>query len=100
MGLAIEITSEPRGPNMVAASVTDVQPHADRMVKAKATLKAAVDANASDEQLQAHMGSLLLAMSTFDEKVKVARSCIPKTSKPKGSAAAKGTAAKPKGVPP
>ena len=94
------MTLEPRGPNMVAASVTDVQPHAERLVRAKAALQAAVDASASDEQLQTHLGSLLLAMSTFDEKVKVARNCIPKTSKPKGSAAAKGTAAKPKAVPP
>ena len=72
---------------MVKASMTDVGPHADRLRKAKADLQAGIDASALDDQLEALMGAMNVAISTFDEKVKLARNCIPKTAKPKNAAA-------------
>ena len=71
---------------MVKASMTDVGPHADRLRKAKAELQAGIDASALDDQLQALMGTLNGAISDFDDKVKLARNCIPKPAKSKTAA--------------
>ena len=72
---------------MIKASMTDVAPHADRLRKAKADLQGGIDSSASDEQLGVLMGALGLTMTSFDEKVKLARNCIPKQPKPKNAAA-------------
>ena len=75
---------------MVAASLTDVQPHADRLRQTKQDLRAAIDAAAPDEQLLVFTGKMVAAMANFDEKLKVARNTIPKVAKSK---------AKPKAAP-
>ena len=73
-----------RGANMVAASVSDVDPHAARLRTAKQDLQLAVDSNASDEKVQTLTGALSLAMNKFDEELKKAKNAIPKVPKPKG----------------
>ena len=80
---------------MVAANVTDVEPFAERMRKAKNYLRLAVDAAADDEKINIFTGGLVVSMEKFEEKLKVARSCVPKVAKPKGAAKAK-AAGKPK----
>ena len=66
---------------MVAASVIDVQPHADRLKNTKDALRQAIDSAAADEQLVVMTGAMVQAMSKLDEKLKVARNTIPKVAK-------------------
>ena len=72
---------------MVAASVSDVEPHAVRLRSAKQDLQLAVDSRSSDENVQTLTGALNLVMSKFDEEVKKAKNAIPKVAKPKGDKA-------------
>ena len=81
-----------RGANMVAASVSDVNPHAARLRSAKQDLQIAVDSRAPDENVLTLTGALNLAMSKFDEEVKKAKNAVPKVSKPKGERKAKAKA--------
>ena len=75
--------------------MSDVEPRAEHMRKAKADLQLAIDASADDEKIKTFTGALVVSMERFDEQLKLSKNCIPKTAKPKGSgkAKAKGPAA-------
>ena len=70
----------------------DIKPHIDAMIKEKANLKGAMDADVEESQLKMIVDHINRIINGFDEQVKTAKRSLPKAPKPKGKAKAKSAA--------